>query len=48
MLVKWKDDSQSWIPFKDVKESNPLETADYAMSRDIDSEPAFAWWVKHV
>ena len=48
MLVKWKDDSQSWIPLKDVKESNPLETTDYAMSRGIDSEPAFAWWVKHV
>ena len=33
MLVRWKDGSQSWIPLKDVKESNPLETADYAISR---------------
>ena len=48
MLVKWKDDSQSWIPLKNVKESNPLETAEYAMFRGIDTEPAFAWWVKHV
>ena len=48
LLVKWKDDSQSWIPLKDVKESNPLETAEYATSRGIDTEPAFAWWVKHV
>lgn len=48
MLVKWKDDSQSWIPLKDVKESNPLETAEYAVSHCIDTEPAFAWWVKHV
>ena len=47
-MVKWKDDSQSWIPLKDVKEPNPLETADYAMSSGIDTEPVFAWWVKHV
>ena len=48
MLVRWKDGSQSWIPLKDVKESNPLETAEYAISQGIDKEPAFVWWVKHV
>ena len=48
MLVQWTDGSQSWIPLKDVKESNPLETAEYAVSRGIDTEPAFSWWVKHV
>lgn len=48
MLVRWTDGSQSWIPLKDVKESNPLETAEYAFSREIDKEPAFVWWVKHV
>ena len=48
MLVRWKDDSHSWISLKDIKESNPLETAEYAISRGIDTEPAFAWWVKHV
>ena len=48
MLVRWEDGSQSWIPLKDVKESNPLETADYAISRGIDKEPAFIWWVSHV
>eukprot|EP00957_Ditylum_brightwellii_P131123 10001129-Ditylum_brightwellii.AAC.1 len=27
LLVKWKDNSISWIPLKDVKESHPVETA---------------------
>ena len=32
---------------KDRKQSHPLETAEYAVSRRIDKIPAFAWWVKH-
>jgi hypothetical protein len=28
-----------------VKESNPLEVAEYAISNNIDGEPAFSWWV---
>ena len=31
-----------------LKESNPLETAQYAKSRKIMNEPAFAWWSPHV
>ena len=30
---------------KDLKESYPIEVAEYATSRSIDSEPAFSWWV---
>ena len=48
MLVRWTDGSESWIPLKDVKESNRLETAEYALLQGIDKEPAFIWWVKHV
>ena len=48
MLVQWTDGSQSWNLLKDVKESNPLETAKYAILRGIDKEPAFVWWVKHI
>ena len=43
MLVQWTDGFQSWIPLKNVKKSNPLETAEYAISRGIDKEPAFIW-----
>ena len=44
-LINWKDGSQSWVPLKDIKESNPIEVSEYAHSRGIMDEPAFAWWV---
>ena len=44
-LVNWKDGTQSWIPLKDIKESYPIEVAEFAKSRGIEGEPAFAWWV---
>ena len=34
-----------WIKLKDIKESNPVQVAEYAKSRDLIDEPAFAWWV---
>ena len=42
------DRSTSWLPLKELKESNPVETAKYAVAMDIEKKPAFAWWVKHV
>ena len=45
ILVDWVDGTQSWIPMSKIKQSNPLELAEYAISRDIHEEPAFAWWV---
>ncbi len=47
MLVKWKDQSESWIPLKDMKESHPVEVAEFATARGIENEPAFAWWVPY-
>ncbi len=38
----------SWENLSDLKESHPLETAEYAMTFGIDHEPAFNWWVSHV
>ena len=46
--VEYADGSTSWVPLKDLKESNPIETAEFAVSRNIQDEPAFAWWVTHV
>jgi hypothetical protein len=46
LCVVWRDGSTSWEPLKDLKESNPLQVAEYAVANDIDNEPAFAWWVK--
>ena len=36
-----------WLPLKVVKESNPIELADYAVNNKIDNEPAFKWWVPY-
>ncbi|KAI2502052.1 Reverse transcriptase (RNA-dependent DNA polymerase) [Fragilaria crotonensis] len=47
LCVEWKDGTTSWERLADLKESNPVEVADYAISRGIDQEPAFAWWVPH-
>ena len=30
-----------------MKESHPVEVAEYARARGIDKEPAFKWWVPH-
>ena len=48
LLVSWKDGSTSWVPLKDLKESNPVEVAEYAVANKIAEEPAFAWWVRPV
>jgi hypothetical protein len=43
--VEWKDGSTSWLPLKDLKETNAVEVALYADENQIDAEPAFDWWV---
>ncbi len=35
----------TWVSLKDLKESHPLEMAEYAITQDIDHEPVFNWWV---
>ena len=46
--VEFVDGSSSWVPLKDLKESNPIETAEFVVSRFIQDELTFAWWVTHV
>ena len=46
--VEWADGSRQWIDLKILKESNPVQVAEYATSRNIGEEPAFAWWVPYV
>ena len=40
-----KEGVSEWIALKDLKDSNPVELAEYAVANKIDHEPAFAWWV---
>ncbi len=46
MLVEWRDRSMSWHKLADIKESYPMQLAEYAVANGIDHEPAFKWWVK--
>ena len=46
-LILWKDGKETWIALKDMKESHPVELAEFAKSRGLSSEPAFAWWVPY-
>jgi hypothetical protein len=45
IYVEFMDGTTAWLPLKDVKESNPIELAEYAILNRIDDEPAFKWWV---
>jgi len=45
LLVKWKDGSTSWEDLQNLKASNPIEVAQYAVANKISEEVAFAWWV---
>jgi len=48
ICVEWHDGTTSWVPLKDVKQSNPLEMADYAVSNDLAEQPASNWWVHNI
>ena len=39
------DGSEEWVSFQNLKESNSLQVAEYAIANNIVDEPAFKWWV---
>jgi hypothetical protein len=45
LCIQWKNQTTSWERLSDMIESKPVEVAEYAVSRAIDHEPAFTWWV---
>ena len=47
LLVEWENGSTSWMKNKDMKESSPIEVAEYDVANHIVEEPAFKWWVPH-
>ena len=47
LRVKWRDGSQEWTALSDLKESYPVQVADYAKANDLVDEPAFKWWVPY-
>ena len=46
--VKFKGNETEWLDVKTVKESNPIEAAEFAVAMGLADEPAFSWWVKDV
>ena len=45
LLAEWRYGQTRWIDLKDLKEYNPIEVAEYAVSNRIVEDPAFKWWV---
>ena len=48
LLVNWKDGSSDWVKLNDLKDSYPVQIAEYAVANRIAEEPAFRWWVQSV
>ena len=46
ILLEWKDVLFYWVPLKELKQSNPVELAEYDVINEISDEPSFIWWVK--
>ena len=46
--AEFADGTTHWIPLKDLKDSNCVEVAEYAVASQIADEPAFAWWVRTI
>ncbi len=47
LCVQWKSGEEQWIPLRILKESNPVEVADYAASNELLNELAFKWWAPY-
>lgn len=45
--IAWRDGTDSWVPLKELKETNPVDVAEFVTSKGIQDEPAFAWWVPY-
>ncbi|KAL7475141.1 hypothetical protein ACHAW6_001067 [Cyclotella cf. meneghiniana] len=48
LCCEWKDGSASWQKLSALKESQPLQVAEFALAMGIADEPAFNRWVSWV
>ena len=48
LLLRFRGNETEWMDLQTVKDSNPVEAAEYAVANQLDKEPAFAWWVQDV
>ena len=48
LLVQFRGGITEYVPLKELKDSNPVELAEYAVAHSLTEEPAFKWWVPNV
>ena len=48
MCVQWRDSSTTWKALKDIKESHPIERAEYVVDQEIYHKLSINWWVNAV
>jgi len=48
LCCEWKDGGTSWQKLSDLKESRPLQVAEFTFAVQIADEIAFNWWVSWV
>jgi hypothetical protein len=48
LCVEWKDGTRSWERVVDLKESNPVEVAEYAADKSLLELLLFVWWAPRV
>ena len=46
LCVQWTDGTSTWLPLKDLRDSNPIETAEYASVHNLLNEKVFKWWAR--
>ena len=47
VCVRWKNGSTTWEKLSNFKECYPVQTAEYSVTNDIGTEPAFNYWFPH-
>lgn len=47
LLCLLKTGEEHWFPLAELKESIPVDVAEFAVSKGIDDHPAFQWWVPY-
>jgi hypothetical protein len=48
LCVEWKYGTTSWEHLEDLKESNPVESAEYVAAKSLIDTPDFFWWAPRV
>ena len=47
VLIKWRDETTTWLDIKYVKESSLIDLTEYAVANQIAYDTAFSWWLPY-